>query len=129
MNFSDAIEKLKSGKKITRTPWRGEIWFEITDGELLSCQEHFEQYQYDESIMISNDWKLLGDKSDEEYSFCDLMGHLLNGRKAKEEYWQDMYIYYCPKDKQLIVSMTVYNSYTPIIDDFLAQDWIIKEDI
>ena len=127
MNFSDAIDHLKSGEKITRKSWDNKIWFEMSADELLSCQEHFELYQYDESIMISDGWSLLNSETEEEHSFSEIMDYLIRGFKAKLKEWQDMYIYFCPTDRQLILSRHAYNCYTPIIDDFIAQDWIIKE--
>ena len=101
MNFSDAIDHLKSGEKITRKSWNNKIWFEMSADELLSCQEHFELYQYDESIMISDGWSLLNSETEEEHSFSEIMDYLIRGFKAKLKEWQ-RYVHLLLPNRQAI---------------------------
>ena len=61
MNFCEAMEALKNGAKVTRSVWKGSLYFMMQGDVVLSYQPRFLDYTYDESIMVSDGWFIEGD--------------------------------------------------------------------
>jgi hypothetical protein len=126
MKFSEAIEKLKSGAKVSRRLWGDGIYFFMKDKEIKSFQPRINLYQYDESIMISDGWIVEGNK--EEFKFCDLIPLLQQGSRAKWKGWEDMVMYLDPLDKVLVLESLYIFPFTPDFDSFTADDWVVLND-
>jgi len=122
MNFTEAMEKLKAGKKVSRETWRNSIYFLMKDKEVKCFYPTLMNYVYDENIMISNDWMIVGDK--EKYKFCDIILRLQQCAKARLSHWKDEYIYLDIESKQLILHAMEPRSFVPDFESFIAEDWV-----
>ena len=122
MNFCEAMEMLKSGKKVTRTEWHNGLYFVMEEGNVHSYQPTFERYLYTEDIMISQDWMVQGDP--EPKDFCEIIPDLQKGLKAWMSNWNpEFYIILDPNDGLVLHKMSRF-SFNPTFNDFLAEDWI-----
>src|SRR5260221_11291283 len=122
MKFCEAIYSLMQGYKVTREPWKQGVYFLMRDLEVKSYQPKLSVYSYNEDIMISGGWLI--DGIEEEHMFCEIIGYLQQGSKARLKEWCDMFIYLDQGTKSLVCkSMDVF-PFTPQFNDFCAQDWI-----
>lgn len=116
------MEKLRSGAKITRQPWKEGVYFLMDGKDVKSYQPKLSAYVYNEDIMVSDGW--LVDGHDEEFNFCDIIPHLQQGLKAKLKDWKEMFIYLDHDVKGLVVNSMDSFPFTPQFEDFVAQDWM-----
>jgi hypothetical protein len=122
MKFCEAMIKLKNGAKVTREVWKEKIYF-LMDGEnVKSFRPKLTVYFYNEDIMISNGWMI--DNIETNYQFCDIIGYLQHGSKAKLKDWKDMYIYFDHNTNDLVCHSMETFSFTPEFNDFVAEDWV-----
>lgn len=122
MNFKEAMDKLKSGSKITRKEWKNEIFFKKVDGIVKSFRSILGIYRYDEDIMVSEGWLLDNEKG--EFSFCDIIPFLQKGYKAKLKDWQECFIYYDRTENSIVLHSTEELPYIPSFDSFISEDWM-----
>lgn len=122
MNFNEAMEKLKEGKKISRNIWKDTLYYQLKGSEIKTYQNKLDVFIYDEDIMLSNGWLLIGDTK--EYSFVDLLPLLYKGAKATHKEWEKSYFYLELVTKTLIISTIYEQSFVPDFMSFLADDWI-----
>lgn len=130
MKFKDAIEKLESGYKITRASHKGSVYIMMKDKKVISIKPTIAFYPYVLDIMISDGWLIDYDdcfENKKEHKFCDIIPLLAKGHKAKLKEWNETYIFYDKKDKDLLVYETIESQYFPVFDDFIADDWGIIE--
>ena len=126
MKFSEAMELLKSGSKVTRQPWIDNVYFLMKDSKIKSYQPVLAAYQYNEDIMISDGWTIIGGL-EENLTFCQVIPLIQKGAKAKLEDWKDMFIYYDSSIKGLVLYSMEIHTFIPDFDSFVAQDWIELE--
>ncbi len=125
MRFCEAMEKLKSGSKVTREPWRDGVYFLMDGNDVKSFQPKLSPYIYNEDIMVSDGWVVIGQEG--EFNFCDIIPYLYQGFKARLKDWKEAFIYLDQSQKSLIVhSMDIFQ-FTPSFKDFLSQDWVELE--
>lgn len=122
MKFCEAMEKLKSGSKVTRHPWREGVYFLMEGNDVKSFQPKLSSYVYNEDIMVSDGW--LVDDHEEEYKFCDIIGYLQQGSRARLKEWKETYIYFDTSMKLLAVHTMDAFPFIPDFESFVAQDWI-----
>jgi hypothetical protein len=122
MKFCEAMEKLKSGSKVTRHPWKDGVYFRLDGNDVKSFQPRLSHYLYNEDIMVSDGWLVEGDEK--EYNFCEMIPLLQNGSKAKMKDWKDQFIYLDPNEKVLVINSMDIFPFTPQFNDFAAQDWM-----
>lgn len=122
MNFSDAMTKLKSGAKVSRNPWKDDIYFKTESGLVKSYQPKLSNFIYNEDIMISEGW--LVDEDATERLFSDIIADLQRGSVAKLATWKDTFIYLDKSSKALVVYSMEAFPFTPCFNDFLAEDWM-----
>lgn len=123
MKFDEAVQKLKAGLKVTRNPWKDGLYFKMDGSEIKSFQPRLIAYLYDESIMISSGWMVLGLEG--EYDFCDVIPLLQSGHHAKLKTWNDAFIFYDYSSQCLAYSSMEVFPYIPSFGDFTASDWIV----
>lgn len=126
MKFCEAMELLKAGKKVTRTQWKGSIYF-VTDekGDVKSYQPHLVNYLYNEDIMISDGW--LVEDEEQPMNFCDIIPYLQKGKRAKMTDWNDSYIFLDPTTGHLVLFRMDVFDFIPGFEAFTAQDWMTVE--
>lgn len=124
MNFSEAMDKLQEGLKVTRAPWYESVYFCLIDGEVKSFQPRYRNYSYDENIMISTGWFIKDSPEHKEFKFCDVISYLRNGVSVTRKDWEYSFIYYDFDEKSLIYhSMDVF-PFVPDFESFIADDWM-----
>lgn len=123
MKFSEAMELLKSGSKVTRQPWIDKIYFLMKDSKIKSYQPVLAAYQYNEDIMISDGWVII-DGAREEFTFCEIIPLIQKGAKAKLKDWKNMFIYYDSSIKGLVLYSMEIQPFIPDFESFIAQDWL-----
>lgn len=123
MNFCEAMDLLKNGAKVTRSVWKGSLYFMMQGEEVLSYQPRFLDYTYDETIMISDGWLIEGDT--QEYTFCEIIPFLKDGKKAYMADWiKGWYIYFDNSTAKLVLHMMDSFPFVPEFESFTATDWI-----
>lgn len=122
MKFCEAMDKLKSGAKITRESWKDGIYFLMDKGDVKSFQPRLSHFSYNEDIMVSDGW--LVDDNKKEFKFCDIIPFLQKGSKAKLKDWKDTFIYLDVSTKSLVVHSMDMFVFVPGFEAFTAQDWI-----
>jgi hypothetical protein len=125
MKFSEAMELIKEGSKVTRYPWKETTYFLMVDKErkqIQSYQPKICPYIYDESIMISDGWVL--DKAKGDFLFPDIIHHLIRGDNARLKEWQETFIYFEPSIKGLAIHSMEPFPFVPDFESFSATDWI-----
>jgi len=122
MKFSEAMEKLKNGAKVTRHLWGNNVYFLMDGNDVRSFQPKLTPYSYNEDIMISDGW--LVDDKEEEMRFCDIIPCLQRGAKVSRKDWVEMYIYLDPVIKDLAVASMDSFPYAISFDSFVAEDWV-----
>lgn len=123
MKFSEAMEAMINGSKVTRKGWVGSLYFAYEDGKVQSYQPKVSPYQYDEDIMVSDGWKIKG--SEKEYKFHEIINYLVEGKIAYREGWKDDYIFYDETFHSIgLFSMDNFK-YTPSFESFTSMDWVI----
>ena len=122
MKFSEAMDRLKDGAKITRSAWKSDLYFKIEEGKIKSFQAALRAYTYDDDIMLSDGWMVEGDEN--TYKFYDIVHFLKNGKKAHLKTWNNMHIYFDRQHNSLIFHSMETTSFIPDFSSFLAEDWI-----
>ncbi len=125
MKFCEAMDKLKSGSKVTRDPWKDGVYFLMVDKDVKSFQPLLSAYIYNEDIMVSDGWLVEGNKK--EYRFCDIIPLIQQGARAKLKEWKEMFIYLDYDTKALVCHSMDAFPFTPQFSDFVAQDWVVIE--
>src|SRR5580700_7776796 len=103
MKFCEAIEKLKEGYKVTRKPWIDGVYFLMDGDTVKSYQPLLTHYVYNEDIMISDGWEVIG-KPEIMYTFCEIIPFIQKGERVKLVNWKEKYIYYDFTIKTLIIN-------------------------
>jgi hypothetical protein len=127
MNFCEAMDLLKSGKRVTRTVWKGSMYFMQQGEGVTSFQPRYMDYSYDEDIMISTGWYIDGDEK--EYNFCDIVPFLNEGAKARMTDWKDAFIFLDKTTGKLVLHMMEGFPFMPGFESFTAKDWIEDDPI
>lgn len=122
MNFCEAMDVLKNGGKVTRSIWKGSLFFLMQGDKVISYQPRFLDYTYDEDIMISDGWLVEGDT--QEYSFCEIIPFLNDGKRVRMADWKDSFIFYDNASAKLVLHMMDSFPFVPGFDSFVATDWI-----
>lgn len=123
MKFNEAMQKLEQGSKVTRQPWFGSVYFMLEEKEVKSYQPKLAAYTYNEEIMISDGWKVVGEEG--EFKFYDIIPYLQKGLKAYMKDWKESYIYLDPTIKGLAIhSMEVF-PFTLDFNSFVSEDWVV----
>lgn len=124
MKFSEAMDRLKSGAKVTREPWKKEVYFKCKGTTPYAFQPALSSYHYNEEIMLSTGWVLEG--SNEELSFCDIIPYLQKGSRVRLKEWEDesKFLYLDKQTRSLVVHRIDEFVYNPEFSAFLAEDWI-----
>ncbi len=121
MNFSEAMDKLKEGKKVSRSAWNSG-YFLMVNGVIKAFKNELTYYTYTPDIMVSEEW--IVDEQDGAFKFCEVVPLLMLGHKASFSDWENSYIIYNKQEKCLVRHSMEETIFTPDFDSFLAGDWI-----
>ncbi len=123
MKFNEAMGSLQFGLKVTREPWKQDVYFKIESDEVKSYQRKLMSYIYTEDIMISDGW--LVDEKEGEFKFSEIIEMLSEGHRAKLKDWKDSYIYLDFDTKSLVCRSMEAFPFVLQFTDFMAEDWIV----
>jgi hypothetical protein len=124
MKFSEIMDLLKSGSRVTREKWKDGVCFIYNAPDVISLQPRVTHFQYNESIMISEGWTIDTDYS-KEYKFSEIIPFLMKGSIAKLKEWKkDNYIYLDKPTKMLVFHSMETFPFIPDFESFIAEDWI-----
>lgn len=127
MNFSEAMERLQEGSKVSRQSAKNQFFFKMVDDEVKYFGRGISNYQYDQSIFLSNGWHIVGLEIEGlpvEMQFFDLIPHLKSGAKAYLKDWKDAYIYADSSTKSLLINTVNEHPVYPDLESLMAEDWI-----
>ena len=122
MKFSEAMDLLKSGSKVTREPWVGVVYFLMVEADVKAYQPKLTHYAYNEDIMVSDGWIVEG--QEESYKFADIIPFLQKGLKAKLKDWVEMFIFLDRTTRLLAIQSVENFPFTPDFESFMAEDWL-----
>lgn len=122
MKFCEAMDVLKNGGKVTRSLWKGSLYFLMQGNKVISYQPRLINYIYDEDIMVSDGWLVEGDTK--EYSFCNIIPFLNDGKRVHMVDWKDSYLFFDNASGNLVLHMMESLPFVPGFDSFVATDWI-----
>lgn len=122
MLFCEAMDKLKSGSKVTRQPWSEGVYFLMDGADVKSYQPKLAHFIYNEDIMVSDGW--LVDGVEGEFKFCDIINYIQQGARARLKDWKEAFIYLDQSEKVLVINSMEIFPFIPQFSDFAAQDWI-----
>lgn len=127
MNFCEAMDLLKAGKRMTRSVWKGSMYFLLQGEAVLSYQPRLLEFVYNENIMISDGWFIEG--GTQPLTFCELIPFLKEGKRAQLEEWTDSYIFLDKGTGKLVLHMMESFPFVPAFESFTATDWIEDDTI
>lgn len=128
MNFSEAMEQLKSGKKLTRKPWEHSLYFVMNDkGEVESYQPKLTVYNYDEQIMLSEGWRVENMDLDEDKCFHEIVSFLQQGFRVRLKDWVNSYIFFDKSAQVLVIQTMDIFPFSPNFENFIKEDWMVLE--
>jgi len=90
MRFSQGMDALNAGKKVTREDWIKTRYF-LKEGDNIYCyQKSLKHYIYNENIMLSDGWLIAYENGNfnnmKEYHFCEIIPLLVAGAIAKKKF-------------------------------------------
>ncbi len=122
MNFTDAMDLLSAGKKVTRHDWKDGLYFVLEEGHVLSYQPILEPYSYNEDIMVSDGW--MTEEAKESKKFSEIIPELQKGMRAWMSDWKSEFYIYLESGTRLVIHKMGKFDYYPSFEDFRAEDWI-----
>lgn len=126
MNFSEASKELLSGQSIRRKAWNDKIHLKIIEipyGRVQGFREESVPFKYDNNIITSDDWVVLGDE-DIQIPFSVAIEKLKKRFKLKLPRWPSQtYIEVNEHGDDLIMHRICEFEYVPTFECFCATDW------
>lgn len=138
MNFMEATLALKDGFAIRRKAWRDlthlkvEVKIYNTGLEESFIQVYRQEivpFDYDTSIVFSNDWIVIGTNENELIEFAVAVEMLKHKRKVKLKEWpRSTFLELSPDGNDIYMRRMCEFNYVPCFEDFADNDWEILED-
>lgn len=133
MNFMDATKLLKGGHAIRRKAWPEFTYIKIEnviipEGEEVQVIKGYRQeavsFVYDTSIIISDDWIVVGVSPEDTIDFPNAVEMLKKRFKIKLKEWpRSTFIELDMNGKDLFMRKMCEHPYTPTFECFCAIDW------
>lgn len=130
MNFAEAMELMRLGKKVYRPIWKQEMYLTIVDDEddtQLKCfSEHHVAFGYDNDMLLSDGWYVLDMKGG--MSFSEAIKELMLGRKiVHETFSEGAYVHVL--DDMLVKRYMAESTFIPTMACLFASDWHVYGEI
>jgi len=132
MNFKEAYEHLKEGKKIRRRSWPASIYLKRSQALILGEDDQYKcfrqecvPYNIDLSIIDSNEWMILGESK--LLSFSEIIEPLMQGKNVRLNNWPDSCFLEMDKSKDVFLRRIVEFDFKPSFSCFASTDWEILE--
>jgi len=137
MDFSEATILLKEGKSIRRKSWPEFVHLKIIGMEddkmnpvdvIQGYRQEAVPFNYDTSIILSNDWVVIGNDENELIEFPAAVEMLKYRRKIRLKEWPiHTFLELHPNGKELFMRKMCEYDYTPSFECFAATDWETME--
>lgn len=126
MNFDEALEELKKGNRVYRKVWVPEFthpfFLEMDElGEIKAFQELCREYTYDNTILMSEGWKVLED--DIEVTFIESISYLRQGKTTRFKEWKTQFLRVDQQTNMLLVWDNEESKFSPSYKCLIANDW------
>ena len=144
MNFGEALQAMKNGKKVKRKIWGGywywdsekeTIMIRTKDNEVLDIRET-QKVEYTLGHILETDWieataencPVLG--GEVTFGFGVALQYMQKGYKLTRKAWKDKICMITPGERMVIGPVCWGDSITGVIltgDDVLAKDWMFAK--
>ena len=133
MNFKEAVEYLKIGKKVRISFWEKNIYLQMGERDggsfientIMSFRQEAIPYSYDLSILTSDDWMVVGGDG-ENISFAEAMENIRNKKMVRLSTWPDS-TFLVEDSNQLCMKRLCEHPFNPCYNDFISDQWEIIE--
>lgn len=130
MNFTQAIELLTDGVKITRSSWYGNMYLQKENLDTGSCLKAtiktyvkaVSNYSWSVEMFLSTDW-MIGNDDSITVKFAEAIQALKTGYRVKLPEWKDMYLEFDGQSKTVVLHHWVSHDYQLSFNDFCEEDW------
>jgi hypothetical protein len=122
MKFSDAMQSLKEGKKVSIPGW-GNIYIKQTDGKIDTWNLLADIFSWDLNTMMDGGWIIGG--SDKISTFEDVIYALRYGNTARKTEWVDKFIKLDKDTGEIIIISYAPFPFNPTFRDLLREDWFV----
>lgn len=124
MNFKEAFQELKNGKRLTRTGWEQKNFLRMDDnGEIQNFIIHMEPYLYDQSIILSEGWIIKDGNPDQKMPFLSALEAIKVGSSIALPEWDGMWVTLDKSTSQMILNSYRNEPFMPTFTCFMLNDW------
>ena len=126
MNLHDAVEALKSGKKIRLKGWGTKSYLKMEDdiSEVNLYSEESHHFDYQSTILLTDDWEVLYNDDNSKYSFTEMIDKLREGKKCRRESWEPYtYIMFDKNNREIIKKRMSIIPFILNFDSFVSNEW------
>jgi hypothetical protein len=126
MNFEQAIEELKKGKKIRRIGWEEKNYLMVDeeDNETKNYYLSIKPYEYDQTIILSNDWVNARNPTlTHIMKWTEAIEALKLGACLKQKDWDTGYITLDKSIPDIVYCYYETCPFSPTYTCFVANDW------
>lgn len=126
MNFKDAIEQAKLGKKIKRPEWGVDIHLTIINDQVKAFRREAVAYSYEIDTLLKYKWVIYDEFTPSEMNFFEALAVLKQGKKIRMVGGMDddSYIAMDNDGKTLYGSVVSSFNFSPTFQCFTSDDWI-----
>jgi Protein of unknown function (DUF2829) len=125
MKFSEALEELKKGKRITRTGWEQKNFLQMDEeGNIENFVLNLEPYAYDQTIILSDGWIIKGGPEEQKpMTFLEAMQSVKMNCSICLPEWEEMWVNLDKATSQLVLNSYRTEPFTPTFTCFMLNDW------
>lgn len=128
MDFKEIWPELIAGKKVRRQEWNEGLFIQFINEEIQSYLHYGEPFAYDNSILLSDDWVVIGENENVLYRFHSACEQLALGKAIKLKSWPDTCYLVLDKETNMIFRFKNEKSnFLPTFPCMIAMDWEVIE--
>ena len=129
MDFIDAVHELHKGRKIRRKSWDKSVYLQVLSNSFVQCyRSEAVPFLYDNDIILSYGWLILGDPEAKEYFFPEAVEILMNRGKVALNSWPpETYLEVTPNSREIFMRRECEFAFTPTFECFMSKDWELIE--
>lgn len=128
MNFSEANEELRFGKKIRRKAWEKSMFIQKNpENQVMGFRQETVGFHYELDIMSSVDWIIMtttGDILATDVTFDSMIVSLTKGLRATLPEWpENCFIEASASKKEIYMRKICEYAFIPTFECFTSNDW------
>lgn len=126
MNFKEALEELKKGKRITRTGWDQKNFLKMDgSGDIENFIIQIHPYQYDQTIILSEGWIIKGGDPENKLTFLEAIQLIKTGSSICLPEWDGQWVSLDKAENQLVLNSYQSSPFMPTFTCFMLNDWSV----